>query len=116
MICMALEQNEDYEVEAVHDPHQAYELASAQDYDLLISDVQMPTLEGDKLFLCLGIDPEGGTKRLKRPALLLMSGALNESELRESVKFIEGTSYLKKPFDSATLLMKVAEILWEKRR
>lgn len=42
-----------YDVVSVGDPHLAYELLDAADYDLVMLDVHLPRMTGDALFLAL---------------------------------------------------------------
>ncbi|MBI4025604.1 MAG: response regulator, partial [Verrucomicrobia bacterium] len=51
-IASVLEENPMYQVTATNNPYEAYNLASVMEYDLVISDVDMPSLRGDMLYLC----------------------------------------------------------------
>jgi CheY-like chemotaxis protein len=106
-----LKSTDRYEVETSTNPYEAYARASAQRYDLLISDVQMPGLDGSKLFLCLGLDLDNFTRLPNAPKLLLMSGALTEQALEAKQAFLGNVGCLQKPFSSAVLLAKVEAIL-----
>lgn len=111
MLATILGENAAYYVETSNDPHEAYELASSRHYDLLILDVQMPSLRGDMLFLCLGVDPYDHAGKVEQPKLLMISGALDTQKLSDSLDFVGGTSYLEKPFDAESLHSKVEWIL-----
>jgi DNA-binding NtrC family response regulator len=43
----------DYEVVSVGDPHLAYELLDAADYDLVMLDIHLPQMSGDTLAIAL---------------------------------------------------------------
>jgi DNA-binding response OmpR family regulator len=45
--------NLDYEVVSVGDPHLAYELLDASDYDLVMLDIHLPQMSGDTLAIAL---------------------------------------------------------------
>ena len=45
--------NLDYEVVSVGDPHLAYELLDAADYDLVMLDIHLPQMSGDTLAIAL---------------------------------------------------------------
>ena len=45
--------NLDYDVVSVGDPHLAYELLDASDYDLLMLDINLPQMSGDTLAIAL---------------------------------------------------------------
>jgi len=112
---MALSENEQYIVEATSNPLDAYDLAALRDYDLLILDVNMVPMRGDMLYLSVAVDSRIDLKKRKQPKLLLVSGYYTSQELKEKVELIGGCDYMEKPFDSGTLSMKVASILWKDR-
>lgn len=45
--------NLDYDVVSVGDPHLAYELLDAADYDLVVLDIHLPQMSGDTLAIAL---------------------------------------------------------------
>jgi DNA-binding response OmpR family regulator len=45
--------NLDYDVVSVGDPHLAYELLDASDYDLVMLDIHLPQMSGDTLAIAL---------------------------------------------------------------
>ena len=45
--------NLDYDVVSVGDPHLAYELLDASDYDLIMLDIHLPQMSGDTLAIAL---------------------------------------------------------------
>jgi DNA-binding response OmpR family regulator len=115
-IASVLEENPMYQVTTTNNPYEAYNLASVMEYDLVISDVDMPSLRGDMLYLCLGVDAEDNRRPHKLPKLLLISGMIDEDDLRASMRFVGGADYLPKPFDADTLSRKVASLVREDPR
>ena len=101
----------EYEVQAVSNPQQAYQIANVRPPDLLIADYNMPLLRGDQLFLCLGVDPNDAAKCAPRPKLLLISGAISDAEVHHLAEFVNGTAAMAKPFSVQELRKKVAELL-----
>ncbi len=110
-IAMALRENPSYSLDVTNDSKEAYQLASKQDYDLIISDIDMPSMHGDVLFLHLAMDPNDHSKKRPLPKLLMISGHLNTGELRATTQFVGAIDYLQKPFDVETLAAKVKKIL-----
>lgn len=92
-----------HQVAVVGDGAAAWRRALAEDFDLLLSDVRMPVMDGVALALALGAD---------RPALpiLLMTGFTSERERADDLAgFVSGV--LQKPFSMADLLDAVAAAL-----
>ena len=88
-ISSILESTKLYEVEATTNAYEAFDRASHKPYDLVISDLLMPGMNGDTLYLCLGVHPEDPGKILPRPKLLLISGVADEmSRWHQKRKFI----------------------------
>jgi PAS domain S-box-containing protein len=90
-----------YQVEAVTDGREALEAARAGAFDLVVSDVMMPRLDGLELVAALREDP----RTASAPVLLLSARAGQEAS-------IEGLhagadDYLIKPFAAAELLARV---------
>jgi|GEM_PF-3845940 len=102
-----------YEVETSNNSYDALKQASSKDYDLLISDVQMPGMNGDLLYRKLGIDPQDDAKILPRPKLLLMSGVLDEMIMNGTHPFSGASGVLQKPFSPALLISAVHSALRE---
>ncbi len=111
MIMRILSASPDYQVESVSDPLEARDRASRNKYDLVISDVQMPNMSGDLLYCCMDTDPETGAKTLRRPKMLLMSGAFDDQELRERREKIGAACHLQKPFQPSALVTMVDSML-----
>ncbi|MGE5117369.1 MAG: ATP-binding protein, partial [Betaproteobacteria bacterium] len=94
-----------YEVIAVGDGQQALATVRAHAFDVVLSDVMMPRLDGYGLLAALRADPQTATL----PVILLSARAGDEAR-------IEGLSagaddYLTKPFSARELLARVAGTL-----
>jgi PAS domain S-box-containing protein len=90
-----------YQVTAVADGQAALDAARAQPFDLVISDVMMPGLDGLQLVAALRADPQAQDV----PVLLLSALAGQES----AIEGLEAGAddYLVKPFSAAELLARV---------
>ncbi|MFC7534877.1 SpoIIE family protein phosphatase [Actinoplanes sp. GCM10030250] len=90
-----------HHVHAVRDGQEALESARANAYDLVVSDVMMPRLDGLQLLAALRADP----RTAGMPVLLLSARAGEEA----SIEGLEAGAddYLVKPFSAAELLARV---------
>jgi CheY-like chemotaxis protein len=101
-----------YEVEAMTDAYEAFERASVAPFDLIIADLLMPGMNGDTLYLCLGVHPEDHKRIVHRPKLLLISGVADEISMKQKRKFIGAADILQKPFTPESLLRRVHKLLY----
>lgn len=101
-----------YEVETTTNAYEAFERASIAAYDLIISDLLMPGMNGDTMYLCLGVHPHDPEKIVPRPKLLLISGVADEVSMQQKRKFIGAADFLQKPFTPETLVRRVHKLLW----
>lgn len=104
-----------YDVETTTNAYEAFERASVIPFDLVISDLHMPGMNGDTLYLCLGVNPKDAKKSLPRPKMLLISGVADEVSMAQKRKFIGAADVLQKPFSPETLLSRVHKLLWGRR-
>ena len=84
-------------------PSDALRLCGEQTVDVLISDVSMPEMDGNKL-------AERVTKLQPRVSVLLISGQVNEAPTVKTAR----VRFLKKPFFPAELVKLLREMLAEK--
>ena len=98
-----------YEVDSTCDSAEAFKLAKTNQYDLLISDFNLPMLNGDSLFMHIRKDTDNSKR--KSPKLLLMSGMLDRKTLKSRLDSVGGNSLLRKPFSSEALLLEVETTL-----
>jgi CheY-like chemotaxis protein len=113
-ISSILQSTDLYEVETTTNAYEAFERAIVLPFDLVISDLMMPGMNGDTLYLCLGVHPEDPKKIIPRPKLLLISGVADEIAMNKKREFIGAADILQKPFTSETLLQRVHKLLFGK--
>jgi two-component system chemotaxis response regulator CheY len=111
-IASILESTGLYDVETTTDAYEAFERASSKAYDLVISDLMMPGMNGDTLYLCLGIHPEDPGRIVPRPKLLLISGVADEESMQRTRSFIGASGILQKPFTPESLARRVHRLMW----
>lgn len=100
--------DEGYDVTAALDGTVALELCSQQEFDLIVTDVRLPGMDGLE---CLS------QVRQQQPHLdsLVVSGYTSEAETLRALSLNVG-GYLKKPFSLHDLLAKVRDLLKERQR
>lgn len=98
--------DEGYEVTTVSAGEEAIRLAAQQNFDLLVTDVRMPGVDGLEALRQL---------RNQQPHLgsLVVSGYTTEAETLRALQLNVG-AYLKKPFSLTDLLQRVRQILDER--
>jgi len=95
-------QQDGYEVELAADGQEALERARQQTYDLVLSDVMMPKLDGIQLLRAIRTDA-----KLKTTPVMLVSARAGE-EFRVQGLNAGADDYLAKPFSARELLSRVA--------
>lgn len=114
-IASILQSTKLYEVDATNSAYEAFELASTNPYDLVISDLLMPGMNGDTLYLCLGVHPNDPQKIVPRPKLLLISGVVDEIAMQQKRRFIGAADVLRKPFTPESLIRHVHKLIGQQR-
>jgi len=99
--------NEGYEATLSHDAGQALEALSGQSFDILVTDMKMPGMDGLSLFMkARKIDSE--------ISCVIMTAYGTISSAVDSIK--QGVSdYIQKPFEPEVLLMTIEKTLRERR-
>ncbi len=98
-----LEDTELYSVQTAQDGEAAINLFKQQTFDLLITDYNMPKMNGYELFKrCKTISP-------KLPAIFITGNYFNEGVI-EKIKSQGNVECILKPFD-ANILFKIVDIL-----
>lgn len=115
-IASILQATQLYDVETTTCAYEAFELASSQKYDLVIADLMMPQMNGDTLYLCLGVHPEDPGRVLPRPQLVLISGVADELSMQRKRSFIGAADILQKPFTPEVLIRRVHKLLFQDER
>jgi CheY-like chemotaxis protein len=98
-----------HEIESATDGAAALAKIRIQAPDLLITDIQMPAMDGKEL--CSAIHAEFPQRRF--PILVMTSTTAREN--REWVLGIPGTQFLEKPLSPRNLIARVAEYAAEKQ-
>ena len=103
LLRMIIEDNTDYEVETTNNPSEALRMLTEKPYDLVITDLKMPGLDGIELFDELkDINPE-------IPVIILTAyGSLETAE--EATK--KGVAdFITKPFRKDAILLTIKRVL-----
>ncbi len=99
-----------YEVDTTPNPEYAFELVLKKQYDLLIFDFSMPSIDGALLYSLLakvhGIAAPAGHKL---PPLILMSGNASQKRAQELLRQPGVRGLLAKPFSIERLLERVSQ-------
>jgi DNA-binding NtrC family response regulator len=103
LLRMIIEDNTDYEVETTNNPSEALKMFSDKDYDLVISDLKMPGMDGVELFSEL-IEMRPGI-----PVIIITAyGSLETAD--EAMK--KGVSdFITKPFRKDSILFTIKRVL-----
>ena len=97
----AILSRDDYAIDTARDGAEALRLLDLHRYDLVLSDVRMPELDGPQLY-----DAIQQRCRAAAPALVLMTGHVGDS-----VDAAPGVLILEKPFSLNTLCETVERLL-----
>jgi len=99
-----------YEVTVAYDGQMALDLLEVQPFDIIISDVMMPELDG--LHFCKRVKQNINTSHI--PFMLLTA----KTETSQQIKGLEmgADDYITKPFSTQLLAVKVANLLRSRKR
>lgn len=103
LLRMIIEDNTDYEVETTNNPSEALKMVMENDYDLVISDLKMPGMDGLELFdEVKEMDPD-------LPLIIITAyGSLETSA--EAIK--KGVAdFITKPFRKDSILFTINRVL-----
>jgi PAS domain S-box-containing protein len=98
-------QEDGYEVHVAEDGEAALALTARHAYDLILSDVMMPKVDGIQLLQAIRKDP-----RLKTTPMVLLSARAGE-EFRIQGLGAGADDYLAKPFSARELLLRVSALI-----
>ncbi len=104
---MAILESDGYDVAITDDPYMALETISSQPFDILLTDMKMPTMTGLELFkVARQLDPHLSG--------IIMTAFGSVASAVEAIK--QGvTEYLPKPFEPEALLMAIEKTLKERQ-
>ena len=103
LLRMIIEDNTDYEVDTTNNPSEALKMVMENDYDLVISDLKMPGMDGLELFdEVKEMDPD-------LPLIIITAyGSLETSD--EAIK--KGVAdFITKPFRKDSILFTINRVL-----
>lgn len=100
-------EREGYDVSYVLNSHQALEICIDQEFDLIITDIMMPEINGKELTTLIR---EGKSNFSKTIPIIMVSALYEASDRISGIK--EGADdYLVKPFEPEELVVRVAALL-----
>lgn len=103
LVEMVLSKN--YMVTCAEDGQQGLELANSNHYDLIISDINMPKMNGFELLEALR-----SSERYKFTPILMMTTEASQ-EMKDKGKALGATGWIIKPFDPDKLLKVIERVL-----
>lgn len=92
-----------FEVDQSEDGEEALEKILKGSYDLILTDLKLPKLEGDEIIR------QVREKNIKTP-IIVLSGYLGSSQVREKLVF-EDVYLLEKPFESNILIRSIGMLV-----
>ena len=90
-------------IDAVLNGKEAFDKLESQKYDLVISDVRMPEIDGFKVLKHV-------KDNFKRTKVILMTGYTEEYDISDAL-ILGADDYLTKPFDDSKVIMAVNNLL-----
>jgi len=102
-----------HNVTSVNDGQKVLEELQVNDYDCVIMDIQMPTMDGLETLQAIR-DGKGGEAHRKIPVVALTAHAMRGD--RESIIQAGFNDYLAKPVDMDTLLISIANQLHDEKK
>jgi two-component system chemotaxis response regulator CheY len=94
-----------YEVDTAEDGNRAYDVAQGKQFDLVLSDVNMPSMDGIGLVARLRACPA------YRLVPIVMLTTESSAEMKARARSAGATGWIVKPFDPERLLNAVARVL-----
>lgn len=94
-----------YEVLTAQNGHDAWELVKTQLPDLVMSDVEMPVMDGYELCRLIKND-----HKLRKTPVILVTSRIDTESLMKGIE-AGADNYITKPYDDETLFSKITELL-----
>lgn len=99
-----------YRITIARDGVEALEKMRAKDQDLVISDVMMPRMDGNKLTKIMKSDPD-----LRHLPIILLTAKTQEEDKQKSLK-LGADDYITKPFKMSDLQIRIDNIIANRKR
>ncbi|MCK4470070.1 MAG: response regulator [Desulfobacterales bacterium] len=103
LLRMIIENNTDYEVETTNNPSEALKMVMENDYDLVISDLKMPGMDGLELF--------DEVKGMKPDLPLIIITAYGSLETADEAMRMGVADFITKPFRKDSILFTINRVL-----
>lgn len=103
LLRMIIEDNTDYEVETTNNPSEAVKMVMENDYDLVISDLKMPGMDGLELF--------DEVKGMKPDLPLIIITAYGSLETADEAMKMGVADFITKPFRKDSILFTINRVL-----
>lgn len=103
LLRMIIEDNTDYEVEATNNPSEALKMVMENDYDLVVSDLKMPGMDGLELF--------DEVKGMKPDLPLIIITAYGSLETADEAMKMGVADFITKPFRKDSILFTINRVL-----
>ncbi|MBE9580360.1 MAG: response regulator [Proteobacteria bacterium] len=103
LLRMMIEENTDHEVETTNNPSEGIKLFSEKDYDLVITDLKMPGLDGIELF--------DEFQEIKPDIPVVMITAYGSIETADEAMKKGIADFITKPFRKDTILFTINRVL-----
>jgi len=98
-----------HEVTMAEDGRQALDLLNARDFDVLLLDIMMPTMNGYEVLEAMALDP-----RLRQVPVIMISAVDDKESIARCIE-LGADDYLPKPFDPVILQARLGASLARKR-
>ena len=103
LLRMIIEDNTDHEVETTNNPSEGLKMFSEQDYDLVISDLKMPGMDGVELFDEL--------QEIKAGIPVIIITAYGSLETADEAMKKGVSDFITKPFRKDSILFTIRRVL-----
>lgn len=103
LLRMIIEDNTDYEVETTNNPSEALKMVMENDYDLVISDLKMPGMDGLELF--------DEVKGMKPDLPLIIITAYGSLETADEAMKMGVADFITKPFRKDSIVFTINRVL-----
>lgn len=94
-----------FQADTINDPEKVIDALDDHHYDLIVSDLMMPSLDGFQLIEKLRADP----KYHNIPVIVLSAKLLSDEERKRLL--VSNVSFLSKPFEPHGLVEKITQML-----